>query len=109
MIRLTGDYRDLNLVTGWSPRDPANKAWIGAEVSYGNGFLERLEHRQQYKGNVSKIFDVGKHELSVYGIGYYGFAYEPGWSPIDTPVPGDRIDARQREETSNGALILNDV
>ena len=33
MIRLTGDYRDLNLVAGWSPQNPANKSWIGAEVS----------------------------------------------------------------------------
>ena len=109
MIRVTGDYRDLNLVTGWSPRDPANKSWMGAEVSYGNGFLERLEHRKQYKGNVSKIFDVGRHELSIYGIGYYGFAYQPGLIPIDAVVAGDTIDARQREETSNGALIFNDV
>jgi hypothetical protein len=109
IIRVTGDYRDLNLVTGWSPRNPANKSWIGAEVSYGNGFLERLEHRKQYKGNVSQIFDVGRHELSAYGIGYYGFAYQPGLIPIDTAVAGDTIDARQREETSTGALILNDV
>ncbi len=109
MIRLTGDYRDLNLVTGWSPRDPANKAWGGLEVSYGNGFLKRLEHRKQYKGNISKVFDFGKHELTVYGVGYYGFAYQPGLIPIDTPVADDTIDARQREETSNGAVIFNDV
>ncbi len=109
MIRLTGDYRDLNLVTGWSPQNPANKSWIGAEVSYGNGFLERLEHRKQYKGNVSKVFDFGKHELTVYGIGYYGFAYQPGLIPIDTHVAGDTIDARQREETANGAAIFNDI
>jgi len=109
MIRLTGDYRDVNVVTGWSPRNPANKSWVGLEVSYGNGFLERLEHRKQYKGNVSKVFDFGKHELTVYGIGYYGFAYQPGLIPIDTHVAGDTIDARQREETSNGAVILNDV
>jgi hypothetical protein len=109
MIRLTGDYRDLNLVTGWSPRDPANKSWVGLEVSYGNGFLQRLEHRKQYKGNVSKVFDFGRHELTVYGIGYYGFAYQPGLIPIDTYVAGDTTDARQREETSNGAVIINDV
>jgi len=109
MIRLTGDYRDLNFVTGWSPRDPANKSWVGLEVSYGNGFLQRLEHRKQYKGNVSKVFNFGKHELTVYGIGYYGFAYQPGLIPIDTTVPDDTIDARQREETSNGAVIFNDV
>src|SRR5215471_6857719 len=109
MIRLTGDYRDLNLVTGWSPRDPANKSWIGTEVSYGNGFLERLEHRKQYKGNVSKIFDVGKHELTVYGIGYYVFAYQPGLIPIDAHVADDTIDARQQEETSTGVVILNDI
>ena len=39
----------------------------------------------------------------------YGSAYQPGLIPIDTRVPGDTIDSRQREETSNGALILNDV
>lgn len=109
MIRLTGDYRDLDLVTGWSPRDPANKSWVGLEASYGNGFLKRLEHRKQYKGNLSKVFDFGKHELTVYAFGYYGFAYQPGLIPIDAPVADDTIDARQREETSNGAVIFNDV
>ena len=109
MIRLTADYRDVNLVTAWSPRDPANKMWLGLEIGYGNGFLERLEHRKQYKGNVSKVFNLGNHELTVYGIGYYGFAFQPGLIPIDTRVPGDTINARQQEETSNGALIFNDV
>src|SRR5215471_5752700 len=109
LLRLTGDYRDLNLVAGWSPPDPADKSWVGVEVSFGNGFLERPEHRKQYKGNVSKIFDLGKHELTVYGIGYYGFAYQPGLIPIDAHVADDTIDARQREETSNVAVILNDI
>ena len=109
LIRLTADYRDVNLVAGWSPQNPANKSWVGLEISYGNGFLSRLEHRKQYKGNVSKVFTFGKHELTAYGIGYYGFAYQPGLIPIDTHVAGDTVDSRQREETSNGALILNDV
>ncbi|MDQ6679227.1 MAG: carboxypeptidase-like regulatory domain-containing protein, partial [Acidobacteriota bacterium] len=109
MIRLTADYRDVNLVTGWSPRNPANKSWVGLEVSFGNGFLDRLEHRKQYKGNVSKVFSFGKHDLTVYGIGYYGFAFQPGLIPIDRKTPGDTYDARQQEETSNGSLILNDI
>jgi hypothetical protein len=109
MIRFTGDYRDLNLVAGWSPANPSNRAWVGAEISFGNGYLDRLEHRKQYKGNISKVFDFGKHELTVYGIGYYGTSFQPGLIPIDTPVPNGTIDARQHEETSNGALIFNDV
>jgi hypothetical protein len=109
MIRLTGDYRDLNLVTGWSPANPSNRAWVGAEISFGNGYLDRLEHRKQYKGNISKVFNFGKHDLTVYGIGYYGTAFQPGLIPIDTPTPNDTIDARQHEETSNGTVILNDV
>ena len=109
IVRLTTDYRDVNLVLGWSPLNPANKAWVGFEIAYGNGFLERLEHRKQYKANVSKVFDFGKHELSVYGIGYYGAAFQPGLIPINTVVADDTYDSRQREETSNGALILNDV
>ena len=109
IVRLSADYRDVNLVTGWSPKDPANKLWVGLELSYGNGFLKRLEHRRQYKGNVSKVFTFGKHDFTVYGIGYYGFAFQPGLIPIGANVPGDTYDARQREETSNGALILNDI
>jgi hypothetical protein len=109
MIRLTADSGDINLVAGWSPGDPADKFWVGAEVSLGNGFLKRLEHRKQYKGNVSKVFNFGKHELTAYGIGYYGFAYQPGLIPINANVPYDTYDSRQREGTSHGALILNDV
>ena len=109
VIRLTGDYRDLNLVTAWSPANITNRAWVGAEISYGNGYLDRLEHRKQYKGNVSKVFTLGRHELSAYGIGYYGTAFQPGLIPIDRPVPNDTIDVRQHEETSNGAVIVNDV
>jgi hypothetical protein len=109
MIRLTGDYRDLNLVTGWSPANPSNRTWVGAEVSFGNGYLDRLEHRKQYKGNISKVFNFGKYELTVYGIGYYGTAFQPGLIPIDTPTPDDTYDPRQHEETSNGTVIFNDV
>ncbi len=99
----------FNVREGNNSVNSANRSWVGLEISYGNGFLERLEHRKQYKGNVSKVFDFGKHELTVYGIGYYGFAFQPGLIPIDTRVAGDTIDARQREETSNGALIFNDI
>ena len=109
MIRLTGDYRDLNLVAGWSPANPSNRTWIGAEVSYGNGYLKRLEHRKQYKVNLSKVFSFGKHELTAYGIGYYGTAFQPGLIPIDAATPDDTIDNRQHEETSNGVVIANDV
>jgi hypothetical protein len=109
MLRLTGDYRDLDLVSGWSPANPADKFWMGAEVSYGNGFLKRLEHRKQYKANLSKVFESISNDLNLYGIGYYGFAHQPGLIPIDVTVPGDTIDARQQEETANGALIFNDV
>jgi hypothetical protein len=41
----------LTLVAGWSPANPQTNAWVALEASYGNGFLDRLEHRQQYKLN----------------------------------------------------------
>jgi hypothetical protein len=49
-VTLTGDYRDLDLVAGWSPAPDAH-SWVTLQASYGNGFLDRLEHRQQYKIN----------------------------------------------------------
>ena len=100
LFRVTADYRDANVVTGWSPSNPANKFWLGAEVSFGNGYLNRLEHRKQYKGNVSKVFQFGQHDLTVYGTGYYGFAYQPGLIPIDTcellAIPTMRDSGRRR-------------
>jgi|SRR5579859_412275 len=109
MLRLTADKDDSNLVAAWSPKNPANRAWLGTEISFGNGYLKRLEHRKQYKGTVARTFTFGKHELSAYGAGYYGTAFQPGLIPIDRPTPDDTIDPRQHEETSNGVVIFNDI
>src|SRR5262249_8366546 len=109
LILVTADYRDVDLVAGWSPANPAIKEWIGVEFSFGNGFLKRSEHRKQYKVNASRAFTLGRHELTVYGIGYHGFSFLPGLIPIDTSVPNDTYDARQREEASSGIAVVNDV
>jgi hypothetical protein len=109
MTRFTGDYRDADFVTGWSPADANKKGWVGIELSYGNGFLKRLEHRKQYKVNGSRAFNFGSHELTVYGIGYYGFSYLPGLAPIDVRTPNDTIDSRQSEQASSGIVIANDI
>jgi len=109
MTRFTGDYRDADFVTGWSPADTNKKEWVGLELSYGNGFLQRMEHRKQYKVNGSRVFGFGSHELTVYGIGYYGFSYLPGLAPIGVHTPNDTIDTRQSEQASSGIVIANDI
>ena len=50
--------------------------------SYGNGFLDLLEHRKQVKVNGGQVFRLGDHTLSLFGIGYYGFSYVAELSPI---------------------------
>jgi hypothetical protein len=69
-VQATGDYRDMDLVAGWSPRNPNTNGWVAAEVSYGNGFLERLEHRQQHKLNGYRQYRLGRHELTFSGLAY---------------------------------------
>jgi hypothetical protein len=103
---LTGDYRDLDLVAGFSPDA---HSWILAQASYGNGFLGRLEHRKQIKVNGSRVFEVGNHELTLFGVAYYGFSYVPGLRVIGVPVPDDTIDPRQKDQTHTAELVLNDV
>jgi hypothetical protein len=103
-VTLTGDCRDLDLVAGWSPEGSDVRSWIVVQASYGNGFLERLEHRQQYKINGSRTFQFGKHELSFFGIGYYGFSFVPGLVPIDVPDLHDTIDPRQPYVAVEGVL-----
>jgi hypothetical protein len=58
---LTADYRDLDLVLGVSPTP---LSFLAIEASYGNGFLKRLEHRQQYKLNTQHIFEIGAHRFT---------------------------------------------
>jgi len=107
-VQFTGDYRDADLMAGWNPKDPKTNAWLAAEISFGNGFLERLEHRQQYKLNGLRQFNFGRHQLTLFGIGYYGFSYVPGLIPINVPVPGDSIDNRQLDITHTALVVATD-
>ncbi len=105
-LTLTGDYRDLDLVGGFSPD---THSWILAQASYGNGLLDRLEHRKQFKINGCRVFEFGNHKLTLFGIGYYGFSFVPGLSPLGVSLPGDTIDPRQKDQTHTSEIVLNDV
>ncbi len=113
-ITVTGDYRDLDVVTGFSP---SPVSFVALAASYGNGFLDRLEHRQQYKFNGQRLFHLGDHRFTLLGIGYYGSSYVPGLTPIyplntgDANFPNleDTIDPRQKDQTHTGLVALNDV
>ena len=107
-VQITGDYRDADVMAGWSPANRQTNAWLAMEASFGNGFLERLEHRQQYKLNGLRHFTLGRHELTLFGIGYYGFSYVPGLIPINVPVPSDTIDNRQLDRTHTVILVATD-
>jgi hypothetical protein len=99
---LTGDQRDVDLSFGWN--------WLALEAAYGNGFLDRLEHRQQYKFHVLRTLDLGRaHKLSLLAIGYYGSSWIPGLVPVGVANLHDTIDSRQRDQTHTGEIALNDV
>jgi hypothetical protein len=112
-ITFTADYRDIDLVAGLSPTPDS---WMAFAASYGNGLLDRLEHRQQYKFNGERLFHAGQHRLTLFGIGYYGFSYIPGLVPIfaenqyDSNFPdyGDTVDPRQKDQTHTALVALND-
>ena len=113
-LTLTGDYRDLSAVTGFNPTPDS---FVALSAAFGNGFLERLEHRQQYKFNSERVFHIGEHRVTALGIGYYGVSYIPGLTPIyainasDTGLPPfrDTIDPRQHDQTHSGLIALNDM
>ncbi|HLJ88998.1 MAG TPA: TonB-dependent receptor [Candidatus Angelobacter sp.] len=113
-VTVTGDVRDLDVVTGFAP-DSAS--WLALSGSFGNGFLKRLEHRQQYKLNGERVFSFGRHQLTLLGIGYYGYSYIPGLVPIQPPNAddanfpniGDTIDPRQKDQTHTGLFAASDA
>ncbi len=111
-LTLTADQRDVDLVAGFQP---ARSWWLALEGSIGNGFLDRLEHRQQYKLNTERFFHTAHHEWTLLGIGYYGFSYVPGLVPILHSSPaaflnvGDTIDPRQKDQTHSALIAINDA
>lgn len=113
-IAITGDYRDIDLVAGISP---SPDSWMAFSGSYGNGFLDRLEHRQQYKLNGERLYHWNQHQVTLLGIGYYGTSKLPGLVPIfhtnsddaEFPNLGDTIDPRQKDQTHTALIALNDV
>ncbi len=107
--QFTADQHDTDFVTGWSPANLATLAWVTLETSFGNGFLARPEHRQQYKINAYRLFKSGDQEITLFGIGYYGFSFVPGLIPTGVAVPGDTIDARQQDTTHNSLLVATDT
>lgn len=106
-VQLTGDYRDADVMAGWGS-DRADE-WIAMEVSFGNGYLDRAEQRQQYKLNGLRGFNLGRHHLTLFGGGYYGFSYVPGLIPINEMVPGDTIHNRQLGNTYNFLAVVTDT
>jgi len=96
---------------------PIQESWLAFSGSYGNGFLDRLEHRQQYKFNGERVFHAGEHRITLFGIGYYGFSYVPGLVPIfafnsadaNFHNYGDTVDPRQKDQTHTALVALNDV
>lgn len=107
-VALTSDGRDGAASAAWSPADSGKKEWVAGEAMFGNGYLRRAEERQQYKVNALRAWDAGRHEVTAYGIAYYGFSRIPGLIPLDTPVPNDTVDLRQADLTHTTVALVTD-
>ena len=115
-LTLTGDYRDITAAAGMSP---SASSWIAMEGSFGNGFLDRLEHRKQFKLNGGRVLHAGDHTFTLFGIAYLGYGYVAGLRPIygfnsvDAAAGWvsypDTIDPRQKDQTHTALLALNDL
>jgi hypothetical protein len=114
-LTLTGDSRDLTATAGMSP---SAHSWAAMEGSYGNGFLDQLEHRKQFKLNGGRAIHAGGHTLTLLGIAYLGFGYVAGLRPIfgfnsaDAAAGWmeypDTIDPRQKDQTHTSLAAFND-
>jgi hypothetical protein len=109
-LTLTGDYRDADLTAGFAPRNPDKKEWAAVEGNYGNGLMKRLEHRKQFKWNALRVFDPGKHEITLFSLGYWGKSHEGNLIPIGYGLLlGDTIDPRQQDQTHTSIIAADDL
>ena len=109
-VTLTGDFRDVDLTAGIVPSDTEKKAWLAVEANYGNGLMERPEHRKQFKWNALRVFDAGRHEIALLSVGYWGTSHEGNLVPIGYGVQlRDTVDPRQMDQTHTSILAVDDV
>jgi hypothetical protein len=107
---LTGDYRDADLTASFAPRDSAKKEWLAVEANYGNGLLQRKEHRKQFKWNALRAFDSGRHEITLFSLGYWGKSYEGNLVPVGFGREvGDTVDSRQFDQTHTSIMAVDDI
>lgn len=108
-LALASNGRDGSISAGWSPAAEAKHLWVAGEAAFGNGYLKRPEERQQYKINALRAWQFRQHQLTAYGLAYYGFSRVPGLIPLDVPVAGDTVDPRQADLTHTTLALLTDT
>jgi len=109
-LTLTGDDRDADFAAGFSPTNPAKREWLAVDANYGNGLMKRLEHRKQFKWNALRVLDPGKHEITLFSLGYWGKSHEGNLIPIGYGLQlGDTVDSRQFDQTHSSILAIDDV
>lgn len=107
-LQATTDGRDVGVAMGWGPANAAKHEWLAAEAMLGNGYLKRPEEREQYKLNGYRGWQLGQHELTAFGVGYYGFSRIPGLVPLNMPQLNDTIDPRQADLTHTTLALVTD-
>jgi hypothetical protein len=108
-LTFTGDYRDADLTAGFAPFDAAKKEWVAFEANYGDGLMKRLEHRKQFKWNAMRVFDPGRHEITLFSIGYWGESHEGNLVPLGLGLEvNDTVDPRQYDQTHTSILAADD-
>ena len=108
-VTITGDHRDIDMTAGIAPKNLTRHEWVAMEANYGNGLLEDMEHRQMYKLNAQRVFDAGQHEITLFGIAYYGVSHEGNLVPIGYGQDlGDTLDPRQKDQTHTALIALDD-
>ncbi|MGA2890125.1 MAG: TonB-dependent receptor [Terracidiphilus sp.] len=109
VLTLTGDYRDIDLTAGLAPAEATKKEGLALEANYGNGLMRTLEHRKQFKWNALRVFDAGKHEITLVDVGYWGESHEGNLVPIGFGAQvNDTLDTRQKDQTHTGLLAGDD-
>jgi hypothetical protein len=85
-VTVTGDYRDIDVVAGWSPEKPDIKSWIVIEAAYGNGFLDRLEHRRRDEIEFSNVDLLNPTNSYTTLVGFNSPKATLSFLPLDHPA-----------------------
>ena len=107
-VQVTGDYRDIDLMAGWSPAESANRCMDRGGVFFREWILGSIRTPATIQGEWTARVQTREQSVDAIRNWLFRLLICAGSNSDQLPVPGDTIDNRQSDTTHNLLVVATD-